>query len=166
MPVKIPHKTLVLVADGRKLILLRNQGDDVMPDLRIEAQDEQELARDHDRKTDLAGQSPAPAGSGLGGGTMGEADYHQQDEDRWAAAAADELRRRALANDFPALVVVAPPRTLGVLRKYYHKAVEALLIGELAKEMTDRPVPDIEALLAGHGAPPQGGRLDNSLRGG
>lgn len=159
---KIPHSTLVLVVDGRKMILLRNRGDEARIDLRIEAEDEQKLARDHERKSDLAGQSPAPANIGHHGGTMEEPDYQQQDEDRWAKAAAEMLQRRALANDFPALVVIAPPRTLGVLRQHYHKAVEALLIGEFAKEMTDRPVPDIEALVTGHSAPPQGGRLDNS----
>lgn len=159
---KIPHSTVVLVVDGRKMILLRNQGDETRIDLRIEAEDEQELARDHERKSDLAGQSPAPANIGHHGGTMEEPDYQQQDEDRWAKAAADLLQRRALANDFPALVIIAPPKTLGVLRQHYHKAVEALLIGEFAKEMTDRPVPDIEALVTGHSAPPQGGRLDNS----
>ncbi|MES2699657.1 MAG: host attachment family protein [Pseudomonadota bacterium] len=160
---KIPHATLVLVVDGRKMILLRNQGDEAQIDLRIETEDEQTLARDHELKTDLAGQSPAPANIGHHGGTMKEPDYQQQDEDRWARKAAEELQRRALANDFPALVVIAPPKTLGVLRQHYHKAVEALLIGELHKEMTDRPVPDIEALVTDHGAPPQGGRLDNSL---
>lgn len=160
---KIPNRTLVVVADGRKLVLLRNHGDEGRIDLRIEHHAEQDLAADHASKSDLAGQSPAPAGSGMGGGTMAEPDYHQQAEDRWAKAAAELLQRRALANDFPALVVIAPPRTLGVLRPHYHKTVEALLIGEFAKEMTDRPVPDIEALVTGHSAPPQGGRLDNSL---
>jgi protein required for attachment to host cells len=163
---KVPHRALVLVADGRKLLLLRNHGDEALIDLRTEAHDEQELARDRERKTDLAGQSPAPANTGLGGGTMSETDYHQQDEDRWAKQAAEMLRSRALAGDFPALVVIAPPRTLGVLRQNYHQAVEDLLVGELAKEMTDRPVPEIEALLQGEGAPPQGGRLDSSLSGG
>lgn len=163
---KIPHSTLVLVVDGRKMILLRNNGDEAKIDLRTEAEDEQHLARDHELKTDLAGQSPAPANIGHHGGTMKEADYEQQREDRWARKVADLLQHRALANDFPALVVIAPPKTLGVLREHYHKAVEALLIGEFPKEMTDRPVPDIEALVTGHSAPPQGGRLDNSLSGG
>lgn len=163
---KIPHETLVLVVDGRKMILLRNHGDEAMIDLRVEAEDEQHLARDHELKSDMAGQSPAPGNIGLHGGTMKEPDYEQQAEDRWAKKAAELLQRRALANDFPALVVIAPPKTLGVLRQHYHKAVKALLIGELHKEMTDRPVPDIEALVTGHGAPPQGGRLDNSLSGG
>lgn len=160
---KIPHRTLVVVADGRKLVLLRNHGDEGRMDLRIEHHAEQHLAADHESKSDLAGQS---AGSGMGGGTMGEPDYHQQAEDRWAIAAAEQLRQRALAKDFPALVVIAPPKALGVLRQHYHKAVEALLLAEFAKEMTDRPVPDIEDLLKGESAPPQGGRLDNSLSGG
>ena len=60
-------------------------------------------------------------------------------------------------------VEIAPPRTLGVLRQHYHKAVEAQLNGDCAKEMTDRPIPEIEAMLRGEGGPPQGGRLDNSL---
>jgi protein required for attachment to host cells len=46
-------------------------------------------------------------------------DYHQQEEDRFAAAVAEMLKRRALANEFDSLVVVAPPRTLGELRKHY-----------------------------------------------
>lgn len=160
---KLPHQALVLVADGRKLLLLRNHGDEARIDLRIEDHDETGSAADHDRKTDLAGQSPAPGNTGLPGGTMGETDYHQQAEDRWAKAAAQDLQRRALSHDFSALVVVAPPKTLGVLRQNYHKAVEGLLLAEYPKEMTDRPIPEIEAMLTGDGGPPQGGRLDNSL---
>ena len=82
------------------------------------------------------------------GGTMGETDFAQQAEDRWAADAGALLSKRALANDFDKLVVIAAPKTLGVLRKHYHKEVESRLLGELAKEMTDRPIADIEKMLA------------------
>ena len=54
---------------------------------------------------------------------------------------------RALAHDFEALIIVAPPRTLGELRKNLHAEVEKRIIMELAKEMTDRPIPDITAML-------------------
>jgi len=155
--VKIPNRALVLVVDGRKMLLLRNHGDANRLDLRTEDHDEQASPKDSEIKTDSAGQSAAPGGSGLGGGTMGETDFAQQAEDRWAADAGALLRKRALANDFDALVVIAAPKTLGVLRKHYHKEVESRLIGELAKEMTDRPVADIEAMLAGEGAPPTTG---------
>lgn len=154
MPTPLPHNALVLVADGRKLLLLRNHGDATRIDLRTEAHDERNDARDSDLKTDLAGQSPAPGNTGLGGGTMGETDYHQQQEDRFAADAADRMKALALAGQFDALAVIAAPRTLGELRKHWHKEVERRIVEEIAKDMTGRPLPDIEALLAGEGAPP------------
>ena len=154
MPTPLPHNALVLVADGRKLLLLRNHGDPTRIDLRTEAHDELDDARDSDLKTDLAGQSPAPGNTGLSGGTMGEPDYHQQQEDRFAADAADRIKAMALAGEFDALAVIAAPKTLGELRKHWHKEVERRIVQEIAKDMTGRPLPDIEALLTGDAAPP------------
>ena len=148
----IPHRALVLVADGKKMLFLRNQGDSEMIDLRTEAHDERSDQMDRDLKTDAPGtQSPRV---GVGRDTMEETDFHQQEEDRWVKDAAEELKRRALRNDFDALVVVAPPKALGVLRKELHKEVERRIVLTVNKEMTDRPIPDIEDLLVGEAAPP------------
>ena len=148
----LPHNALVLVADGRKMLFLRNHGDKGHIDLRTEAHDEQALLKDSDMKTD--GPTAVHQSGGSGRSTAEEPDYHQQAEDRWAADAADRLRTRALNNDFEALAIIAPPKTLGVLRKHLHKEVERRVVLELAKEMTDRPIVDIEAMLEGHAAPP------------
>lgn len=150
----LPHDTLILVADGRKALFLRNQGDEQQIDLRTAAHRERDDRKDSDIKTDAAGQSPAPAGSGLPGGTMGEPDFHQQEEDRFARDLAEKINAMALAGKFDALVVIAPARTMGELRALWHKETGARLVGEHVKEMTDRPVPDIEALLVGEAAPP------------
>jgi protein required for attachment to host cells len=83
-----------------------------------------------------------------------ETDFHQQEEDRWVKDAAEELKRRALRNDFDALAIIAPPKALGTLRKELHKEVEKRIVLTLNKEMTDRPIPDIEELLVGEAAPP------------
>jgi protein required for attachment to host cells len=148
----IPHGALVLVADGRKTLFLRNHGDSDMIDLRTEAHDERADPMDRDIKTDAPGaQSPSV---GFGRDTMEEADFHQQGEDRWIRDAAEEVNRRALTNDFDALVVVVPPKALGQFRKKLHKEAERRLILTVNKEMTDRPIPDIEELLVGEGAPP------------
>lgn len=155
MPTPLPNNALVLVADGRKWLLLRNHGDEARIDLRTEAHEEREDAKDSEIKTDLAGQSPAPANTGLAGGTMTEPDYHRQEEDRFAADAADRLRAMALANEFDSLAVIAAPKTLGELRKNWHKEVERRIVEEIAKDMTGRPLPDIESLLQGEGAPPK-----------
>lgn len=146
--------TLVLVADGRKALFLRNEGDARQIDLRTTSHQEREDRKDSDIKTDAAGQSPAPAGTGLPGGTMGEADFHQQEEDRFARDLAEKINAMALAGKFDALVVIAPARTMGELRPLWHKEVSARLVGEHVKAMTDRPVSDIEALLVGEAAPP------------
>ena len=148
----IPHGALVLVADGKKMLFLRNQGDEGIIDLRTEAHDEREDRKDREIKTDAPGtQSPS---AGIGRDTMEETDFHQQEEDRWVKEAAEQLKKRALRNDFEALVVVAPPKALGVLRKELHKEVEKRIVLTINKEMTDRPIPDIEELLVGEGAPP------------
>ncbi len=148
----LPNQALVLVADGRKLLFLRNHGDEAQIDLRTEAHDEREDRKDSEIKTDAAGAT-AQSG-GYGRPAMDEADFHQQEEDRWIKDAADELKKRALANDFEALAIIVPPKALGVLRKQLHKEVERRIVLTLNKEMTDRPIPDIEELLVGEAAPP------------
>ncbi|WP_184054656.1 host attachment family protein [Sphingomonas aerophila] len=168
---QVPHNAFVLVADGRKMLFFRNQGDAEYPNLQVEHAEEHPNPADRDQKTDAAGGSfgsqmgsnaPAaargggmagPNGGGEGGafapsrGSMDEVDFHQQEEDRFAAQTADLLKKRALANEFEKLIVVAPPKTLGELRKHYHKEVESRLAGELAKDLTNRPVDQIEKAL-------------------
>lgn len=148
----IPHGALVLVADGKKLLFLRNRGDEGMIDLRTESHDHRDDRKDGEIKTDAPGTQGQSAGYGRP--AMDETDFHQQEEDRWVKDAAEELKKRALRNDFDSLVVIAPPKALGVLRKELHKEVERRIILTVNKEMTDRPIPDIEELLAGEAAPP------------
>lgn len=165
---QVPHDAMVVVADGRKLLMLRNQGDVEFLNLQLVEKRLHPNPKTSDQKTDSSGRSSstqsgpgAPAvaqggsmhaqGGGAGfapaRGTMGEADFHQLEEDRFAAEVAGLLREGALHNSFESLIVVAPPKTLGELRKHYHASVTERLAGELAKDLTDHPVPDIERAL-------------------
>ena len=69
------------------------------------------------------------------------------EEDRFAADTAELLKTRALGGEFESLIVVAPPKTLGELRKHYHKEVEKRLVGEVAKDLVNVPVDEIERIL-------------------
>ena len=143
---QLAHNTLVLVADGRKALFLRNEGDVTHPNLVVEHAETHPSPRDRDQKTDAPGRA-----SGAVGGrqdTMDEVDFHQQEEDRFAAETAAFLKERAMAHEFESLVVVAPPKTLGELRKHYHKEVADRLVGELDKDLTGLPVPEIEAAIS------------------
>ena len=143
----LPHDALVLVADGRKMLFFRNHGDEDQIDLRTEAHDARDDRKDREIKTDAPGLVQHSFGSGRS--TYEEPNFQQQEEDRWIKDAADELKERALRNDFDALAIVAPPKALGVLRKCLHKEVEKRVVCTINKEMSGRPVPDIEALLVG-----------------
>ena len=148
----LPHRALVLVADGTKVLYLRNHGDQNLIDLRTESHDEREDRKDREIRTDAPGTNKQSMGYGRP--AMDETDFHQQEEDRWVKDAAEELKRRALRNDFEALAVIAPPKALGTLRKELHKEVEKRIVLTLNKEMSGRPIPDIEELLVGEAAPP------------
>lgn len=154
---QIPHNAMVVVADGRKMLLFRNQGDEAYPNLEVVDHETKVTPHREDMATDEPGSTfSGSAGSGEVGGAPGannrsgyeETDFHQLEEDRFAADVAEMLRKRALANDFSKLIVVAPPRALGELRKNYHKEVEARILGEIAKDLTNRPTDEIERLIA------------------
>lgn len=141
----VPHNSVVLVVDGRKLLFLRNEGDAVHPNLTVEHAREQDNPATRDQATDAAGQSSSSQGAARS--SVEPTDFHQLEEDRFAADAAELLKKRALSQDYETLIVIAPPKTLGELRKHYHKEVTDRLTGELSKDLTGHPIPDIEKAL-------------------
>ena len=144
----LANNALVLVTDGRKTLFFRNHGDENQIDLRTEAFDQRDEAG-FNRELATDGPGVSFQSVGYGHSTYEETDFKQLEEDRWAHAAAEEVNRRALANGYDALVVIAPPKTLGVIRKKLHKEAARRLVCEIPKEMTKRPIPDVEALIVG-----------------
>jgi protein required for attachment to host cells len=155
---QVPHNAYVLVADGTKMLFFRNEGDADFPKLEVEEQREEEDPKDSDQGRSEPGRTfssnrgdPRTGGYGSTVGAArsaySETDFHQQQKDNFAHDAAEMLKKKALANEFDKLIVVAPAKTLGELRKHYHKEVEARLAGEIAKDLTNMPVVEIERLL-------------------
>jgi protein required for attachment to host cells len=154
---RIAHNSCVLVADGRKMLFFRNEGDGEFPNLEVERKRVDVNPADRDQGSDTAGRTFSGAGSPRDGSAVSagannrsayeETDFHQLEEDRFAAEAAEMLKARALKGDFDSLVVVAPPKTLGELRKHYHKEVEKRLAAEVPKDLTNMPVEEIERVL-------------------
>jgi protein required for attachment to host cells len=142
---QVPHDAFVLVADGKKSLFFRNEGDGDFPNLVVEGKDGHPDPKDRELKSDGPGRAFSSVGDGRS--AYEETDFHQLEEDRFAAKTAEMLKVRALRNEYDALVVVAPPRTLGELRKHYHKEVEKRLVGELPKDLVNMPVPEIERIL-------------------
>ena len=155
---QIPHNAYVLVADGTKLLFFRNEGDAQYPQLEVELKREDDNPKDSEHGRSEPGRTFSsnrgePRTGGYGS-TMGaarsaysETDFHQLQEDNFAHETARMLKDKALANEFEKLIIVAPPKALGELRKHYHKEVEQRIAGELAKDLTNMPVEEIEKII-------------------
>lgn len=141
----VPTEALVVVGDGEKALFLRNKGGPQEIQLEVEDILGHENPATHEQGTDKPGRAFASVGTARS--AMEETDWHQLGEERFAADIADMLYRLAHANKFEALVVVAPPKVLGNLRKAFHAEVVDRITGELPKDLTSHPVPEIEKLL-------------------
>ena len=82
---------------------------------------------------EITAAPPAPAHSGSG------ARHH-------AGSANPDGRR--LDGTIKHLVVVSDPRTLGEMRKHFHRDLRGKIMGELAKDFSRRPLEDIASLIA------------------
>ncbi|WP_336959127.1 host attachment family protein [Sphingobium aquiterrae] len=140
----IDHGTLIMVADGRKMLVFRNAGTGARPRLETEAVRAQDNPASRDQASDAPGRMDTPRGPGS---AMEPTDFHDLEERHFAQEAAALLNRRALDNDFEKLIIVAPPTTLGEMRRHYHKAVEQRLVAEIAKDLSNHPVPEIEKII-------------------
>jgi protein required for attachment to host cells len=144
---KLAHDTIILVVDGARMLLLRNHGDTVYPDLRVVEHRQIEIPQNRDLLSDAPGLDMTRGHPGRS--TLNEGDPHQAFEDQFVAAAADALA--GLAGDGASdIVVVAPPRALGVLRRHYAASVKPRIMRELDKDLTGHPVDAITRLLTDH----------------
>ncbi|MBS3651596.1 host attachment protein [Pseudaminobacter sp. 19-2017] len=129
----LPNETTVAVVDGTRLRLFRNRGREPQIDL-----------------VELPAPELDVQNQGSGGrhrAVAANPDYSRIVEDNFAAAAAGHLNRMALDGTVGMLMVVADPRTLGELRRHYHKALEAKILGDLAKDVAGEPIESIEEAL-------------------
>ena len=146
--VSIPHKAWVLVGDGRKALVLRNEGDAAFPNLRTA----DVLKAEHNPSTAQAGSDkPGRTIDHLSGRRAGveQTDWHEIAEHKFAQHIASVLEARRSAGDFNELVVVAPPKTLAELRHSFSDLLRKNVVAELDKDLTKHPVHEIERLLTG-----------------
>lgn len=124
---QLPNGSHVVVADGTQVQLFRNSGTEQDPGLKVvDLPTSEESAH-------KAGQGDTP---------------RQNEEAGHAASVATALNAAVLSNKIKNLVVIADPGTLGEMRKLYHKALEAVLLGEIPKTLTGQSTDDILKSIA------------------
>ena len=131
---KIPHLALIAIANGERFKLMRNVGQPFEP--KLEAVDEYDLELTN-FSAGVRHQDPA-------GQRSGRTDI---DELAHGAAIAEWLNGQVLKGGIEDIVIAADPKTLGQIRQRRHKELESRVVGELAKDLTNSSLPEIERIL-------------------
>ncbi|MGA1834297.1 host attachment family protein [Rhizobium wenxiniae] len=131
---QLPQHTVIAVADGEKLALFQNDGDEA--NVKLSAMSSADV---DGSKIASGARHPSSAANPCDS---------QQEEDGFSNGIAEFLNKQVLDGKIKSLVVVAAPRTLGEMRKSYNKALSDILIGELDKDLTGHSISEIEKALA------------------
>jgi protein required for attachment to host cells len=132
---KIPQHALVALANGERLIIMRNVGQPFEP--KLEKVSEPDLLLTN-FSAGVRHQDPA-------GQRNGSTDL---DELAHGAAIAEWFNKATLNGAHEPVVIAADPKTLGQIRQHCHQELEARIVGEVAKDLTNQPLEAIERALA------------------
>lgn len=145
--IRIPPKAWVLVCDGAKAIILRNEGEGSTP--RLKTVDI--FVEPHAPTRELGSERPGRVyqANGSARSAVEQTDWHDQEEAAFLHKVAEELDRIVREQGVKDLVVVAPPRALGLLRGCISDAVDAVVSAEVAKDLTKLTSDQIARHLAG-----------------
>jgi len=142
---KIPHNAFVFVGDGRKAMFLRNDGDEKFLNLKAEGVFNDDNPLTHEQGSERPGRIGKSSASQRS--AVEAVDWHHIEEHRFAQKVAAAMERVVRARKVPALVIVAPPKTLADLRNAFHADVQARVIAEIHKDLTKHPISEIERHL-------------------
>lgn len=145
--IKIDQGDWVVVCDGKKALILENVGDWKFPNLQTREVFEQENPPTHAQGSDAPGRSFQSVGSKRS--AMEQTDWHKKAEEDFLHGLAGRLDAAINAGDTHSLVMVAPPRALGIMRHAYSAHVRGALRGEVDKDFVKMPVHEIEQHLTG-----------------
>ena len=143
---KIHSGDWVVVCDGAKALILENAGDAISPNLKTKEVHAQPDQKTSEQGTDAPGRSISSVGSRRS--AMEQTDWHDQAEQQFLVDLAKRLDAAVTAGETKSLIVIAPPRALGVLRQAFSAAVRNVIRAEIDKDYVKMPVYEIEKHLA------------------
>ncbi|HXZ46401.1 MAG TPA: host attachment protein [Pseudolabrys sp.] len=143
----IKHGEWVVVCDGAKALILENSGDIKFPNLKTLKVLEQKDLPTHALGTDVPGR--AINSVGYTRSAVEQTDWHDQAERAFLGQLAQHLNDAVVAGKIKSLIVVAPPRALGMIRPAYSRTLKDAVRAEVDKDLVKMPVHQIEKHLTG-----------------
>lgn len=144
--IRIKSGAWVVVCDGHKALVLVNAGDEMFPNLRTHEVHEQDNPPTRAQGTDAPGRVHESVGTARS--SVEPTDWHDEAEHAFLRKVAGRLDAAVAAGEARSVVVVAPPRALGVLRTLYSRGLAEALAGEIDHDLVKLPVHEIEKHLA------------------
>ena len=144
---KIRHGDWIVVCDGKKALLLEKAGDEKFLNLKTREVYEHPDPKTHEQGTD----APGRAINSIDGrrSAMEQTDWHDLEEERFLQSLAGRLDAEVSGGKAKSLILIAPPRALGMLRQAYSHNLRAALRAEIDKDLVKLPLHEIERHLAG-----------------
>ncbi len=138
-------RTYILIADGaRSRLLLSESRTKPLTEVRGSEQ-KLDLKLDHELSAERPGRVHESAN--IARHAIERDDLHRREKERFAQSLAADLDRRLAGGEYDRLVIAAAPETLGVIRSALSGKVRAAIIGEIAKDLTKLPNPQVKAHL-------------------
>ncbi len=141
---RLSHGCWVLVMDGAKALFLRNHGDEDILNLEVRRVLQQGTPPNRDLVRDRPGRFPIPRG---GVATSVAKDAHTRLENRFAIKVVEQVLDMVLNDSHRDLLLVADPKTLGMIRPYLVKVPGLNICAELNKDLTRHDLRCIETLI-------------------
>jgi protein required for attachment to host cells len=143
----LKHGIWILVADGARALLMRNDGNELKPKFTLFRRFEQTNPATREQGTDRPGRTND---AGTHKSAMEETDWHQIAEDRFVHEIADLLSSAYNRHEFDALIIAAPPVALGEMRKALPNNIRDHVISEINKDLTHLEPRELQEVITRH----------------
>ena len=141
--------TWLVVADGQRATVYHNTGPNKGLEVIAGLGGHQEVPRSREIISAAPGRMQGFGAHGAAPMTA-RTDPHELEEQRFTESLAADVNRAALEKQFDRLILAAPPRTLGILRKSLSSHATERVIAELDKDLTHASHADLAAQVDGH----------------
>ncbi|MDE1150159.1 MAG: host attachment family protein [Azospirillaceae bacterium] len=142
--VMIARHSWVVTCDGAKLLVLRNDGDATNLNLSVQHAETRPSAPSRE----LGTAQPGRVQFGTNRSATEETNWQDQAEAEFLAHVARHLDTMVQNGTVGRMVLAAPPRALGILRQHLTPATRDIIVAEVAKDLTNLPVAQIQQVLA------------------
>jgi protein required for attachment to host cells len=142
---KIKQDEWIVVCDGTKAMILDNVGDELYPSLHVREVRQQSDPPTREQGSDQPGRFFAAVG-GMRSAAE-QTDWHAETEQAFLRTVTHDLHAAVVAGTVKGVIIIAPPRALGLIRQAWPSTHRDAIKAELAHDYVKLPVDEIERRL-------------------